>query len=91
MDELALHPLDLDLQQAKNLSDESDVRPSTTDQHKMHFARTGRLPASPDVKALHMTVVCCNAIGHSITKADLDNRRGMFAMGPQAPGQSDDE
>ncbi|WP_432975292.1 TetR/AcrR family transcriptional regulator [Dactylosporangium sp. CA-233914] len=45
----------------------------------LHFARTGNLPASPDVTALHMTVVWCNAVGQPITKADLDNLRDMFA------------
>ncbi|MTD52914.1 TetR/AcrR family transcriptional regulator [Amycolatopsis pithecellobii] len=45
----------------------------------LHFARTGNLPASPDVTALHMTVVWCNAVGQPITEKDLDNLRGMFA------------
>jgi AcrR family transcriptional regulator len=44
----------------------------------LHFARTGNLPASPDVIALHMTVVWCNAIGQPITEKDLANLRDMF-------------
>lgn len=45
----------------------------------LHFARTGNLPASPDVTALHITVVWCNAVGQPITESDLDNLRAMFA------------
>ncbi|GAB3568532.1 hypothetical protein GCM10027445_18890 [Amycolatopsis endophytica] len=45
----------------------------------LHFARTGSLPASPDVTALHMTVVWCRAIGQPITETDLDKLRDMFA------------
>ena len=45
----------------------------------LHFARTGNLPASPDVTALHMTVVWCHSVGQPITESDLDNLREMFA------------
>ncbi|WP_433723179.1 TetR/AcrR family transcriptional regulator [Nocardia sp. CA-129566] len=44
----------------------------------LYFARTGTLPASPDVTALHMTVVWCNAVGQPITETDLANLRDMF-------------
>jgi len=47
----------------------------------LYFARTGTLPASPDVTALHMTVVGCNAIGQPMTETDLAHLRGMFAAG----------
>ena len=45
----------------------------------LYFARTGTLPASPDVTALHMTVVWRRAIGHPLTEADLAHLRGLFA------------
>lgn len=47
----------------------------------LYFARTGTLPASPDVTALHMTVVWRNAIGQPMTEADMAHLRGMFATG----------
>lgn len=47
----------------------------------LYFTRTGTLPASPDVTALHMTVVWCNAIGQPMTETDLAHLRGMFAAG----------
>lgn len=47
----------------------------------LHFARSGSLPASPDVAALHMTVIWCNAIGRPVTDTDLANLQDMFATG----------
>lgn len=47
----------------------------------LYFARTGSLPASPEVTALHTTVIWCNAIGIPITEADLAHLRGMSANG----------
>jgi AcrR family transcriptional regulator len=44
----------------------------------LHFARTGNLPASPDVTALHMTFVWCKATGRPISETDLENLRHMF-------------
>jgi AcrR family transcriptional regulator len=44
----------------------------------LYFARTGNLPASPDVTALHLTVVWCRAVGQPITEADLAGLRDMF-------------
>jgi AcrR family transcriptional regulator len=45
----------------------------------LYFARTGTLPASPDVTALHMTVVWRHAIGHPLTEAEVAHLEGMFA------------
>jgi hypothetical protein len=50
----------------------------------LHFARTGNLPASPDVTALHLTVVWCHAVGQPITDADLANLRAMFDVGGES-------
>jgi hypothetical protein len=47
----------------------------------LYFARTGTLPASPDVTALHLTVVWHHAIGQPMTEADVERLRGMFATG----------
>jgi AcrR family transcriptional regulator len=47
----------------------------------LYFARTGTLPASPDLTALHMTVVWRNAIGQPLTEPDMAHLRGMFATG----------
>ena len=47
----------------------------------MYFTRAGTLPASPDVTALHMTVVWCNAIGQPMTETDVAHLRGMFTAG----------
>lgn len=44
----------------------------------LHFARTGALPASPELTALHITVVWCNAIGQPITDGDVAHLRSMF-------------
>lgn len=44
----------------------------------LHFARTGGVPASADVTALHMTVVWCHAFGYPITQQDLANLQEMF-------------
>lgn len=45
----------------------------------LYFARTGTLPASPDVTALHMTVVWRQAIGQPLTEGDLTHLRSLFA------------
>jgi AcrR family transcriptional regulator len=47
----------------------------------LHFTRTGTLPASPDVTALHLTYVWRHAIGHPLTEAEVAHLRGMFAAG----------
>lgn len=47
----------------------------------LHFARTGTLPAPPDVTALHMTVIWCNAAGRPVTDTDLAYLHGMFEAG----------
>ena len=48
----------------------------------LHFARTGNLPASPDVLALHMTFIWCRALGEPITVDDLEKIRRMFIDKP---------
>lgn len=50
----------------------------------LYFARTGNLPASPDVTALHLTVVWCRAIGQPITETDLANLRDMFEVSQES-------
>ncbi len=47
----------------------------------LYFARTGTLPAAPDVTALHMTVVWRQAIGHPLTEFDVAHLRSLFATG----------
>jgi AcrR family transcriptional regulator len=47
----------------------------------LYFTRTGTLPASPDVTALHMTVVWRHAIGHPLTETEVAHLQGMFAAG----------
>jgi AcrR family transcriptional regulator len=46
----------------------------------LYLARTGNLPASPDVTALHLTVVWCRAIGQPITETELASLRDMFEV-----------
>ena len=45
----------------------------------LYFTRTGTLPASPDVTALHMTVVWRHAIGHPLTETEVAHLQSMFA------------
>lgn len=44
----------------------------------LYFARTGTLPAAPDVMALHYTVVWCKAVGQPITDDDLSRLRARL-------------
>jgi AcrR family transcriptional regulator len=52
----------------------------------LHFARTGRLPASPEVTALHLTVVWCRAIGRAVDEGQLAALRALFPAERAAAG-----
>jgi len=47
----------------------------------LYFARSGSLPASPDVTALHMTFIWRHAIGHPLAETEVAHLEGMFATG----------